>query len=270
MRKSKTEERQFELFIEGNEVPYWSFQDIMGRYAFAAGFVNNKVILEIGCGHGYGTNYLAERDAKLVVGADMSEAALEYCRRYSGREELQFVRLDATRLPFDDSSFDVIVSYEVIEHLRDQGIFLSEVARLLKDGGIFICSTPNREVTSPLGKPLYKFHQKEFSPHELESLAKRYFSQVSVYGQRYLGPRAKFEWRVRSLAGYVFERVLGNRQSARRLGGLFFRRDYRTVRVGKDAFDEPLDAASEVKLWTGQKKLTPGGIVIVATKGRQP
>lgn len=265
----KGEERQFELFIEGSEVPYWSYQDIMSRYAFAARFIKDKVVLEIGCGHGYGTNYLAKKGSKVVLGGDMSEEAMRYCRRYSGREGLEFVRLDATRLPFLDSSFDVIVSFELIEHLKEYQDFLSECKRVLREGGSFICSTPNRQVTSAVfNKPLCRFHMKEFGPSELRSLVERYFTSVEVYGQRYLDRKSKFEWQMRSLGGYVLERLLGNRARARRLGSLMFRRDYRAVTIKED-IDNCLDTVSEVLPLTTKKKLTSGGIVVVATKREQ-
>jgi len=260
---------EFEQLIEGNKVPRWSFSDEMSRYAFAAKYTKGKVVLEIGCGTGYGANYLAKKESKQVVGGDISEEGMKYCSRYSAKEGLEFVRLDATKLPFSNSSFDVIVAFELIEHLKEYRDFLSECKRVLREEGSFICSTPNRHVTSPLfNKPLCRFHIKEFSPTELRSLVERYFTSVEVYGQRYLDRKSQFEWQMRSLGGYVLERLLGNRARARRLGSIMFRRDYRAVTIKED-IDNCLDTISEVLPLTTKKKLTPGGIIIVATKGRQ-
>ena len=267
---TKAKGREFELLLEGSEVPYWSYQDIMSRYVFAASFAKDKVVLEIGCGSGYGASYLAKKGSRRVVGGDISEESMGYCRRYSAMGNLEFVRLDATKLPFSDSSFDVVVSFELIEHLKQYEVFLSECSRVIKDGGCFICSTPNKEITSPLfNKPLCRFHVKEFSPSELRSLVQRYFTSVVVYGQRYLDRKSRFEWRMRSLGGYVFERVFADRVIAKKLGSFVFRRDYRMVRVGEDDIDRSLDPISEVRVLTSERSLTPGGIIIVATKRKQ-
>jgi len=266
----KTEQRQFELLIEDGQVPYWSYQDIMNRYAFAAKFIKDKIVLELGCGAGFGANYLAKRGSKLVVAGDISEEALGHCHRYSGKQGLEFVRLDATKLLFPADSFDVIIAFELIEHLKQYEDFLSECKRVLTDDGVLICSTPNKKITSPVfNKPLFKHHIKEFSLDELTSLVQSYFSNVSVYGQRFLTKRSKFEWQMRSMGGYFFERTLGNRMMARMVGSILFRRDYRAIRVEEDNIDEKLEITSEVRPYTSESQLTPGDIIVVATKSGQ-
>jgi SAM-dependent methyltransferase len=76
---------------------------------------------------------------------------------------------------------DVVVSFETIEHLADPGRFLGECRRLLRPGGLFICSTPNREVHRwSASNP---FHVREFFPREFIRLLEQFFSECRVYGQ---------------------------------------------------------------------------------------
>ena len=80
---------------------------------------------------------------------------------------------DATKLSFDNELFDVIISFETIEHFdaNQRDNYLKELYRILKKDGILIISTPNRKITSPnLKKPLNKFHIIEYSVNEIKKL----------------------------------------------------------------------------------------------------
>ncbi len=153
----------------------------LGRYVFAAQFIEGKVILDMACGTGYGSSYLMNKGAK-VVGSDYSEEAMEYARLHYQKGGLYFLRSDAQQMPFANNSFDVVVSLETIEHLERYEDFLKECKRVLKDDGAFICSTPNRK--AKLGK--YPAHFKEFSMDEFYELMARYFGEVKLYGQDFL------------------------------------------------------------------------------------
>lgn len=84
--------------------------------------------------------------------------------------------MDVTNLKFKDCAFDMVVSFQVIEHLRGYDKHLLEVKRILKPDEIFILSTPNKLITSPnREKPIFPFHIKEFYPDELHSLLSRCF-----------------------------------------------------------------------------------------------
>lgn len=155
----------------------------MTRYVFAGQFVKDRTILEIGCENGYGTSYLMSKGAGKVIGGDISEEAIEYAKAHYEREGLQFVVLDAQKLEYADSYFDTVVAFELIEHLERYEDFLCECKRVLKDGGVFICSTPNREINSPnADKPWFPGHVKEFSVEEFRSAVADYFPDVLVYG----------------------------------------------------------------------------------------
>lgn len=156
----------------------------INRYIFASKFVEGKTVVDVACGVGYGSSYLGRKGAREVIGGDIAKDTIEYARAHYPRKELYFVQIDATSLPFPDACFDVVVSFETIEHLRDYRRFLFECGRVLKRGGLFICSTPNRR-RFPLqpAKPLNPFHVQEFYIGEFEDLVKEYFTEVSLFYQ---------------------------------------------------------------------------------------
>ena len=106
-------------FIIPNETSCTAYQEHMGRYIFASRFVKDKIVLDLACGAGYGSSYLYQKGAKIVVGGDYSSLAIEHAKaHYAQQDGLFFIRFDATQLPFKDEVFDVIASFETIEHLR--------------------------------------------------------------------------------------------------------------------------------------------------------
>jgi len=153
------------------------------RYIFASAFVQNKVVLDCACGIGYGSNYLKGK-ASLVIGGDISREAIKSAKSLYRQEGLSFLQLDATKLPFGDNFFDVIVSVETIEHLENYNSFLSECARVLKRGGTFICTTPNRyRLIFPFKKPLWPFHTQEFTVREFRNLVRLFFQVEGLFYQ---------------------------------------------------------------------------------------
>lgn len=114
------------------------------RYRWAQEFSHNKVILDVGCGVGYGTSLLAEA-AKWVVGVDYDWDAIDYARRHYQRWNLSYAVMDCRWLGFPDGCFELITSFEVYEHLPQEAgkMFLGEVKRILRPGGSFLMSTPN-------------------------------------------------------------------------------------------------------------------------------
>ena len=156
------------------------------RYEFARKYVKDRKVLDVGCGVGYGSALLASI-AKEVIGIDISNEAIDYAKQNYLRENVRFHVGDATDLDFlKDEQFDVIASFEVIEHVPNYFQYLSEVQRLLKDDGIFIISTPNKKYHSPSSeKPLNPFHVTEFWLDDFKELLKKNFGNVKLYGQYY-------------------------------------------------------------------------------------
>jgi SAM-dependent methyltransferase len=88
-------------------------------------------------------------------------------------------------MPFADGSFDAAVSFQVIEHVRDDAAFVSEIRRVLKPGAVVLLTTPNRTYRlRPGQKPWNRFHLREYSAPELEALLRGSFRQNAVWGIR--------------------------------------------------------------------------------------
>ncbi|WP_445161327.1 class I SAM-dependent methyltransferase [Mycobacterium sp. Dal123C01] len=138
-------------------------------------------VLEAGCGEGYGADLLADT-ARRVVAVDYDESAVAHVRSRYPRVEVMQANL--AKLPLPDASMDVVVNFQVIEHLWDQAQFVTECARVLRPSGLLMMSTPNRVTFSPgRDTPINPFHTRELNAGELtELLVDAGFSQVSVSG----------------------------------------------------------------------------------------
>jgi ubiquinone/menaquinone biosynthesis C-methylase UbiE len=149
----------------------WS--EHLARYAFARRYAAGKRVLDAGCGTGYGSAELAQSAAD-VTGVDIAADAIEYAKTNYPIPGLRFIESSCTAVPFPPESFDVLVAFEVIEHLSDHRAFLNECARLLTPEGLFIVSSPNkryyaktRAETGPNPYHEHEFEAGEFV-HELE------------------------------------------------------------------------------------------------------
>jgi ubiquinone/menaquinone biosynthesis C-methylase UbiE len=166
---------------------YLSVQHIE-RYKFAISKLNPGMkVLDIACGAGYGTAMLS-RYGCITIGADYDEKLVEAAKKVWGIENF-IMKANALELPFDDASFDAVVSFETLEHVRDGRRFLSEMHRVIRPGGTFLCSTPNIHYTS---HPPY--HLKEYKPEEFFVLLQQRFLNVERYGQYF-----KYSDRLRDL-----------------------------------------------------------------------
>ncbi len=180
---------------------------VIARYKFASDFAKGKTVLDIGCGSGIGLGFLAE-SADVVVGTDYSEETVEYARKDNHNANLTFTVMDCKDLKFDDGEFDLVTSFNLIEHIHEQDKLIQEVKRVLKPNGIFICSTPNTTVFNPRGK-YNDFHVHEFTLSELKTLFEKYFNEVKIFGQLYnsaeasilFHPLNKYLHRLKELSG---------------------------------------------------------------------
>ena len=159
---------------------YW-FRRHVAAYRFAARLARG-VVVDAGCGEGYGSAILA-RTARRVVALDLEEAVVGHA---AGTYDAQtLVRADLCRAPLRDRSVDAIVALQVVEHLSCAEEFMERCGAALRSGGILVLSTPNRE-TFPSG--LNPFHVHEYDSSELEALLRRISRDIRVLGLRHRGP----------------------------------------------------------------------------------
>ena len=161
------------------------------RYALCRDRVAGQRVLDVACGAGYGTNILAEVAAE-TVGVDIDAGAISRASKKYRRENLKFITADCCDMPFEASSFDVVVANEMIEHINDQESFLREVKRVLKPGGLLLVSTPNKPVYNRY-KPPNPFHVAEMDVAEFRRLLRRHFKHVRLTGLRMALVSAAFE-----------------------------------------------------------------------------
>jgi ubiquinone/menaquinone biosynthesis C-methylase UbiE len=174
-----------DIFIPDDKINLEAFENHLARYAFAAEFVVGKIVLDIACSWGYGSRFLRDKNASLVIGGDISTEAVECAQKYWSRQGMAFITLDVISLPFADNSFDVIVSMETIEHLEKYEDYLNECQRVLKGGGMFICSTPYKGYGVPGIVRVFPSHIHEFYPEEFQAVLSQFFTEVRLYGQDY-------------------------------------------------------------------------------------
>jgi SAM-dependent methyltransferase len=153
------------------------------RYLFALGFCGDKSVLDVACGEGYGCNLISQV-ASQVVGVDVDADIVAYADQTYGTSSVCFVAADATELPFDDASFDVVTSFKTIEHVDGHGAFLAEIARVLRPGGIVVISSPNRTVYSEQNDPDNPLHVRELDRGQFVSVLGEQFSNVVILNQR--------------------------------------------------------------------------------------
>lgn len=149
------------------EENYW-FRRHEVVYARLADRCAGRDVLEAGCGEGYGADLIAAV-ARRVIGLDYDETTVAHVRARYPRVDMRHGNL--AELPLPDGSVDVVVNFQVIEHLWDQPQFVAECFRVLRPGGVLLMSTPNRITFSPgRDTPLNPFHTRELNAAELRDL----------------------------------------------------------------------------------------------------
>lgn len=160
---------------------YW-FQRHLAAYEIAAGLARGRRVLDIGCGEGYGPALMAEV-ASRVVGVDVAPEVIRHASESYRKPNLSFSVMEAGGLEFRTGSFDVAVSMQVVEHLRDESGYFTEMARVLAPGGLALVTTPNRLTISPGSDvPVNPFHLREYTPGELAERLGGYFENVRITG----------------------------------------------------------------------------------------
>lgn len=154
------------------------------RYAITLPFIRNKKILDIACGEGYGTNLMAEY-ARSAIGVDISRETIEHAATKYLKSNLSYFEGSAIDIPLKNSSIDVVVSFETLEHHPHHEEMMLEVKRILTPGGVLIISTPERDNYKKIDKD-NPFHVKELNFGEFKSLIKKHFAFYTFLGQNYV------------------------------------------------------------------------------------
>jgi SAM-dependent methyltransferase len=153
------------------------------RYLFARSLCAGLDVLDVASGEGYGSAQIAQV-ARSVIGVEYSESTARSAAGNFPAHNLRFLQGDARALPLADGSVDAVVSFETIEHFDGQEAFLSEIRRVLRQDGMAIISTPDRDIYSPSSAPPNEYHVRELSRVEFVGLLYRHFSHVVLLLQR--------------------------------------------------------------------------------------
>ena len=156
------------------------------RYVFARAFAPGRRVLDAACGEGYGSAMLAPSAAS-VLGVDIADAAIAHARqRYGKHANLRFEQGDCTALTCGDAQFDLIVSFETLEHLAAQEALIAGFARALADDGMLIVSSPDKRTYSEKSGFRNEYHVRELYREELLALLRPHFPFVRLYAQKLL------------------------------------------------------------------------------------
>lgn len=156
------------------------------RYDSLKEVVRDKMILDAACGEGYGS-YLMSQTALRVTGLDIDSQSISHASEKYGNENVKFFVSTIDQMPFEDNTFDVVVSFETLEHVNfeTQMLFMSEIKRVLKRDGILILSTPNKKYYSDEVNYTNPFHEKELYREEFVGMLNEYYKHINIISQRF-------------------------------------------------------------------------------------
>ena len=168
-------------------MPPWTIKEHHARYELCRGMVAGKDVVDCACGSGELSSILRSAGARSVIGVDVDADAIESAKAHFSAKGITFICSDGQKLPLPNDACDVFVSLETLEHVGPDQEFVNEMHRVLRKGGLLVCSTPNRVITNPMTtifqKPWNPFHVREYSRLELESLISQRFIIEKQFGQ---------------------------------------------------------------------------------------
>ena len=166
------------------------FQGVIGRYLLANRILESAGAgcgLDVGCGTGIGSGFLASKGHK-VLGLDVDRESLVWGSRQKFSPEFRLVQGRGEHLPFANETFDWVIAFESMEHMDSPHGFVMEAYRVLKPGGIFLCSVPHC-LPDVLNEVLYgtsnRYHVQRFTPRTMEHLLSIVFEYREAWGQRF-------------------------------------------------------------------------------------
>ncbi len=173
MKKKWTGER-LETFVYNDTTV-----EHLHRYGIVMHFIENKTVLDIACGEGYGSKLIAGK-ASTVYGVDIDPVTIKNAKQKYAAPNLSFLEGSADNIPLKASTVDVVVSFETIEHHDKHEEMMNEIKRVLKPGGILIMSSPEKKSEVSFNE----FHVKELSRTEFIKLINQSFRFSKFYSQK--------------------------------------------------------------------------------------
>ncbi len=171
MAKVYTTEITSDQIVSDNPI----HQRLFKAYVVAKSYVHGD-LLEVGCGEGRGVGTLINQSRSFTA-VDKIDNLIDSLQR-----EFPTGKFICMNIPplngLEDNAYDSIVSFQVIEHIEDDGLFLKEIHRVLKPGGVALLTTPNRKMSLSRNP----WHIREYLPEELKSLAEKIFAKVEMKG----------------------------------------------------------------------------------------
>jgi len=170
---------------ELNEISPWWGEHVHRYNEVIKQLKGNENVLDIACGTGFGSNLLASKIDGNIIGGDLSAETIELCKNSWNANNLTFQVMDGTQLKFEDNAFDVVVSFETIEHTTAFNEMITEFKRVTKKGGKLFISTPNKLINSPSGVVTNPYHTQEWYYKEFVELLDAHFEKYQLFGQKY-------------------------------------------------------------------------------------
>lgn len=153
------------------------------RYGFALEYVKNKKVIDIACGEGYGSNILADT-ALEIIGVDISAETIELAKAKYQKQNLTFLSGSILDIPCQENCFDVAISFETLEHIRQHDEMIQELKRVLKPDGILIISTPDKFFYTDQSGLKNIHHVKELYKSEFKNLMETHFRYCYYFYQK--------------------------------------------------------------------------------------
>jgi SAM-dependent methyltransferase len=185
---------------------------------------------------------IALSGARSVHGMDISEEAVAFCLEHNNAPNATYSVANAQKLTaIPNNAFDIVVSFEAIEHLHDVNAYLDEMARILRPGGTFLVSTPDRRISSVMycffGHPANIYHVREYTERELLDLLSQRFQIAACFGQAFV-PWWLVFWPVQVFIKAIC-RILGTTKARDFKDNLYSNRGNVEVTQKKSAFRIP-------------------------------
>lgn len=172
---------------EYNIVSPWWGEHIHRYEEVIKNLTGSEKILDLACGNGYGTFLLANNTNDSVIGGDIDINSVNDCVGRFSKNNLSYSQLDGTNINYPDNTFDIVVSFETIEHTTKYLKMCKEFNRVLKSGGKLYLSTPNIKINSPTGKVENPYHTQEFTLLELRAIIHDSgYINARFFGQKYI------------------------------------------------------------------------------------